>query len=102
MLVSSRDAECAAGVKAVLKEDFDGALIHFESALERSPQDERAAFCAGAVCEAMGRYEDAVHYYRRSDKLNRDAGYGESIVRVERFGGRTRHASGGVEEPKRP
>jgi|GEM_PF-1589026 len=63
---SSRNRACSRGVRLLRGEDYEGAVYQFDKALVSNPDDHRAAYAAGIACEASGRYEDALDYYRQA------------------------------------
>jgi len=85
---SSREDSCEDGVRALRAEMFDEALSLFEQALDRKPDDHRAAFAAGVACEATQKFDDALRYYRLAVRYNDDEKYTESMTRVREYRGR--------------
>ena len=64
--LSSRQPDCVAGVRLVRAEAYEDAVARFRAALGADPDDHRAAFGAGVACEASGRYDEALKFYRRA------------------------------------
>ena len=91
---SSHNEQCANGVKMIRGEDWEGALQAFQAALAEDSQDDRAAFGAGVVCEKLGKYEEALKYFRNACVIQDELEYAEARDRVKRFIGRAAGASG--------
>lgn len=53
------------GVCDYLKDDFNGAKIMFENALEIDPLSFEALYNMGLVCKRVGDYESALSYFRK-------------------------------------
>jgi hypothetical protein len=82
---SSGNEACAMGVKLVRGEDYEGALSQFEAALTENPEDHRAAYCAGVVCEATGKYDEALRYYRTACVIKEKGEYSAARDRVTKL-----------------
>ena len=87
---SSRDANCTQGVRMLRAEAFNEALSNFEAALANKPNDHRAAYGAGVACEASGRYEGALRFYKRACAAKDDVTYRNARDRVKAFASRVR------------
>ncbi len=87
---SSGNKNCVKGVKLLRAEMFDEALWAFKSALADNGDDHEAAFGAGVACEASGRYEDALRYYRRACAMRNSRKYLEARDRMNAYGSRIR------------
>ena len=61
---SSSNKNCVEGVRMLRAEMWDAALNNFKIALAEKSNDHRAAYGAGLACEATGRYDEALKYYR--------------------------------------
>ena len=65
--------------------DYNGALALYLQALDQKPDDHGAAFNAGLMYEAMGKFSDAHKMYARAAGLySKDARYGKALSRVGR------------------
>ena len=74
-LESSGQENCAKGV-AYLRGDMpEEALGQFKMALAEDPEDDRAAYAAGITCEMLGRYKDALNYYKKACVLENEPEY---------------------------
>ena len=82
-LESSRNKSCAMGVKLIRGEDYEGALSQFDAALLENPEDDKAAFAAGVVCEKLGKYDEALKYYKKACVIEQDPAYTEARDRVK-------------------
>ncbi len=63
-LKSSGQENCVQGVKLLRGDMFEEAMSQFKMALAEDPDDDRAAFAAGVCCEAMGKFDEALRYYK--------------------------------------
>jgi len=63
-LKSSSQDDCQAGVRLMRADMYEESLARFRAALADDPSDHRALFAAGVTCELMGRYDEALRYYR--------------------------------------
>jgi hypothetical protein len=63
---SSGNKACARGVALMRADEYAEALSSLKAAMAEDPEDHRACFAAGVACEAMGRYEDAMSYYKKA------------------------------------
>lgn len=60
---------------ALENRQYSVALTNFDKVIELSPNDVYAYSKAGAICVALGKFEDALHYFGRAmeiDPLNGD------------------------------
>lgn len=89
-VTSSSNADCVRGVKLLRAESYEGALSHFRAALADNPGDHRAAYGAGVACEASGRYDDALRYYKRALAEEGDREYADARDRLKMYGYRAR------------
>ena len=81
-LRSSGQENCAKGV-AYLRGDMpEEALAQLKIALVEDPDDHRAAFAAGVTCEMMGRYDEALKYYKQACVLENEPEYLEARKRM--------------------
>ncbi len=87
---SSPNKDCAEGVKLLRAEMYADAISAFRSALRKNSEDHRAAFGAGVACEASGRYDDALKYYKQACKGASDDRYVQARDRMKAFGSRAR------------
>jgi hypothetical protein len=87
---SSANANCVRGVKMLRGELFDTALSGFKMALAENGDDHRAAFGAGVACEALGRFDDALGYYKQACVGEANPDYEEARDRMKTYGQRIR------------
>lgn len=79
---SSGNPNCTEGVRALRGEAYERALAAFKAALAEDPNDHRAAFGAGAACEALRRHDEAQQYYRQAYSIVEDSYYRDSRDRL--------------------
>ncbi len=89
-VVSSGNSDCVQGVKMLRGEMYDAALGMFKVALSASAGDDRAAFGAGVACEAMGRYDDALRYYKQACAESGRVEYRQALDRMKTYSHRIR------------
>lgn len=94
---SSGNEDCAEGVKLLRAEEYDTALEAFQRALAEDDEDHKAVFCAGVACEALGRFDDALSFYKQACMGSNRAQYVEARDRVKQLKDRVR-TSGGEQE----
>ena len=87
-ITSSHNESCIRGVRLLRAEDFEGAYSNFRNALCQNPDDHRAAFGAGLACEASGRLEEALKYYRRACAGQDNATYHYARDRMKAYADR--------------
>lgn len=87
---SSGNAQCAEGVRMLRAQAYEAALANFQGALANKPGDDRAAFGAGVACEAMGRFQDALGYYRQAYASRARMQYQEARDRMSAYADRAR------------
>ncbi|MHC4235254.1 MAG: tetratricopeptide repeat protein, partial [Planctomycetota bacterium] len=63
---SSSQENCVEGVKLLRAEMYEEAVSQFKMALAEEPSDHHAAYAAGLACEATGRYDEALTYYKQA------------------------------------
>jgi tetratricopeptide (TPR) repeat protein len=63
--------------------DADGALTQFRAALARDPEDAQALFFVGLVLEGLGRLDEAVDHYCRSQTAEANSA---ATARLEALG----------------
>lgn len=91
-LKSSSQENCASGV-AMLRGDMpEDAIQQFKMAIAQNPDDHRAVFAAGVACEKMGRYDDALNYYKKACILKNEEVYLQAKKRMSENIGRIRPA----------
>ncbi|MCH7870560.1 MAG: tetratricopeptide repeat protein [Planctomycetes bacterium] len=66
------------------------ALAAFRQALADNRNDHQAAFAAGVACEVLGRYDDALRYYRQACSARNSRRYLAARDRMNRYGSRIR------------
>lgn len=87
---SSGQENCADGV-AMLRGDMpDDALAQFKIAMVEGPDDHRAVFAAGVACEKLGRYADALNYYKKACVMKNEGAYLQAKKRMSENIGRIR------------
>lgn len=89
---SSHQPDCEQGVRLLRVEEYEAALKKFKKALSRNHQDHHAAYGAGVACEALGRYEEALSYYKRALIASPGQKYKTARDRVKAYGQRARPA----------
>lgn len=89
-VVSSTNGNSVEGVKMLRGEMFDESLSRFKMALAEKPGDHRAAFGAGVACEASGKYDDALRFYKRACAGADNPRYREARDRMKLYGHRVR------------
>ncbi|HNQ21886.1 MAG TPA: hypothetical protein PKK06_02215 [Phycisphaerae bacterium] len=87
---SSANKNCVQGVRLLRAELWDEALASFRLALSENPNDHHAAYGAGLACEASGRFDEAMRYYRQACAGKDDPEYAQARDRVKAFGSRAR------------
>lgn len=53
------------GYVRLLKEDYKGALVHYDEAVKQDPLDAEAHISRGTVLEKLGMYEEAIYEYKQ-------------------------------------
>ncbi len=71
-----------AGRAALNEGDYENALVLFQSAIDRKPDDHAARYNLGLTYEMLGRNEQAMNCYRKADELHSCELYGQAIVRI--------------------
>ena len=89
-VVSSGNDNCKQGVRMLRAEEYDTAVTMFESAWSAKSSDHLAAYGAGVACEASGRHEDALKWYKRALMGSDKRTYREARDRVKEYGSRVR------------
>jgi len=89
-VVSSGNDNCKQGVRMLRAEEYDTAVEMFEAAWNAKSSDHLAAYGAGIACEASGRHEDALKWYKRALVGSDNATYREARDRVKEYGSRVR------------
>jgi tetratricopeptide (TPR) repeat protein len=79
---SSASKSCARGVQNLRDGRYSQALEQFTLAIDKDPQDHRAAFAAGVACEKLGRYDEAYAHYRSAYKIKEATRYGDATKRL--------------------
>lgn len=87
---SSSNSNCKKGVKLLKSKNWKEAMKSFKLALKENPNDHQAAYGAGIACEAMGKFNQAVSFYRHSCAGANNPEYREARDRVKTFGHRAR------------
>ncbi|MCH7592307.1 MAG: tetratricopeptide repeat protein [Planctomycetes bacterium] len=89
-VVSSGHPACLDGVRLLRGEMYREALGSFRRALADNRSDHQAAFAAGIASEALGRYDDALRYYREACAARNSRKYLAARDRMKRYGSRIR------------
>lgn len=87
---SSGNENCVQGVKMLRAESYDSALASFKLALTENPNDHRAAYGAAIACEASGKFDDAMKYYKQALVGANNREYKEGLERMKTYGNRAR------------
>ncbi len=90
VVVSSNNKHCVQGVKMLRGEMYDEAVSMFKTAWVANSDDHRAAYGAGVACEASGRYDEALRFYKRACAGADSARYREARDRMKAYGHRAR------------
>jgi Flp pilus assembly protein TadD len=89
-VTSSRNEYCIRGVRLLRAEEFEGAYSNFIDALAQNPNDHRAAYGAGLACEASGRLDEALKYYKQACAGQENATYRDARDRMKAYADRAR------------
>lgn len=87
-LESSSNKDCQRAVALMRAEEYESALGAYKLALDKSSSDHRATFGAGVACEATGRFDDALDYYKQAVILDESPRYIRARDRMKEFGAR--------------
>jgi len=87
-LESSGNENCITGVKMLRAEMFEEALANFKLAIAEDADDHEAAFGAGIACEATGRFDEALKYYKLACVGDDNPKYARCRDRVKTYGAR--------------
>lgn len=87
---SSGNKHCSTGISSLKSNNWSKALQSFKIALRENPKDHHAAYGAGVACEAMGKFNEAVSFYRHACAGADNPEYREARDRVKTFGHRAR------------
>jgi tetratricopeptide (TPR) repeat protein len=82
---SSDNENCVRACKLVSINDYQAALEAFNMALQADPQDHRAAFGAGLMCERLGQYDQALEYYKKAILIKQEPEYQAANNRVTEY-----------------
>lgn len=73
----------AAGVRALVIDDYETALENFKQAIAAEPNDHRSMFGAGVACEKLKKYDEALKYYKLAQSFEpKDGQYADAVARV--------------------
>ncbi|TFH93247.1 tetratricopeptide repeat protein [Vibrio ouci] len=78
---------------ALLNGHADNALLIYKQRLESTPDDAELLFLAGSACNQSGRYDEALHYLKKGQKIS-------PSHQFEREIGRSHLALGHLEQAK--
>jgi hypothetical protein len=87
---SSANKDCVQGVKLLRGTMYEEAIPWLKSAWSANNNDHRAAFGAGVACEASGRYDQALDFYKRACTGASSTKYREALDRMKAYGHRAR------------
>lgn len=87
---SSNNKNCVEGVRQLRAENYEEALSFFQVALSEKPNDHHAAYGAGVACEATGKYDEALRYYKQACALRNNLEYAGARDRVKVYGPRAK------------
>jgi tetratricopeptide (TPR) repeat protein len=62
----SKHEMSAAGVRALVADDYETALQDFKQAIAADTTDFRSMFGAGVACEKLKKYDEALKYYKQA------------------------------------
>ncbi|MFQ5411576.1 MAG: tetratricopeptide repeat protein [Phycisphaerae bacterium] len=81
---AARSDMSKAGVKALIMDDYEGALAKFKVAVAEKDTDVKSLFGAGVACEALGRYDEALKYYKLASAYeDEEPQYPAAVKRVK-------------------
>lgn len=85
---SGKTEASSAGVRILVaastSEEFENALNNFKTSLSEKPDDHKTLFAAGVCCEKLGRYDEALKYYKQARSLEEEEEkYIAAVQRVE-------------------
>ena len=87
--IESSGAEaCQDGVRMLRGEMWEEALARFRNAMAEEDRDHQAAYGAGLASEAMGKYEQALKYYKLACTGESNPTYYAARDRLKTFGSR--------------
>lgn len=61
-----------AGINCLWAGDYEGALSHFEQALEKNPQYAQAYYYIGSCNYKLGRYHEAIEVWKQAIRIDPD------------------------------
>ena len=80
---SSSHEASVEGVKMLRADMYEEALSKFKLAISEDSEDDRSLYAAGVTCEALGKYDEALGYYRRAFAADAKDKYGEAKKRLD-------------------
>lgn len=87
-VISSGHEASIQGVKLLRAQMWEESIGNFKMALAENPEDHQSAFGAGVACEAAGRYDEALNFYKRACVGANEPKYLEARDRVAAYGSR--------------
>ena len=81
-LESSGNEACEQGVKLLRGDMYEEALMQFEAAIAENCEDHQALFAAGVTCEKLGRYDEALDFYKKALMQKCEVEYTEAKKRM--------------------
>jgi tetratricopeptide (TPR) repeat protein len=94
LVTSSGRQPCIDGVKSLRADNYESALAYFRQSLQEAA-DHQAAYGAGVASEKLGRFHDAIDYYRKAYQMSPRSEYLEAKERLSAHLGRIRSGSSG-------
>lgn len=74
-----------AGVRCLVIDDYETALMNFKQAIAEDPDDHESMFGAGVACEKLRRMDEAKKYYKQALSLDiENERYKRAVDRVSR------------------
>jgi len=79
----SKHEMSAAGVRALVTDDYETALQNFKQAIAADNADHRSMYGAGVACEKLKKYDEALKYYKQALSFEpKNAEYAQAVERV--------------------
>lgn len=81
----SANESSIAGAKAMIAENYEGALQQFKMAIAEKDDDHASLFLAGVCCEKLKRFDEARGYYKRASSYKpKEEQYSQAVQRISR------------------
>ena len=81
-VASSGNEDCKQGVKLLRGDMYEEALAQFKASVAANAEDHRALFAAGVTCEKLGKYDEAMKYYKLAVMQKAEPQYAEAKNRL--------------------